>query len=71
VALPAAVARLETGICTIDGGEFHAEFEFEDLHLPNDGSDDRRQRVLRARYGNKTVIYPGLRAGNTEYRHKP
>lgn len=47
---------------TIDGGKFDAKFQFDDL-TAYDGSDDRRQRFLRARYGDRPIIYPPMRAG--------
>ena len=39
-------------------GRFNARFEYDDMKLPGDGSIDRRERVLRARYGDKPIVYP-------------
>jgi hypothetical protein len=45
---------------TIDGGKFDAKFSFDDVEKESvsNGSDARRQRVLRARYGDKPIVYP-------------
>ena len=40
----------------IDGGKFDAKFQFDDLDA-YDGSDDRRQQFLRARYGDRPIRY--------------
>lgn len=45
----------------INNGSFRAEFDFDEPN-PEDASDDRRERVLRARYGDRPVMYPPLPA---------
>ena len=54
---------------TIDNGSFHAQFAFDDVEKENaaTGSDGRRERFLRARYGDKPIIYPPMPAGSMEY----
>ena len=52
----------------IQGGRFDAKFEFDDMSLPDDGSMDRRERVLRARYGDKPIVYPPPPPGMKPYR---
>lgn len=42
----------------IAGDSFDARFEFPDQLDPDETSHDRRERALRARYGDKPVIYP-------------
>ena len=54
----------------IESSKFHAQFEFDDMRLPDDGSMDRRERVLRARYGDKLIVYPPMAAGSMEYHPK-
>ena len=56
---------------TIDGGKFGAEFTFDDLEGSGESTDDRRERILRARYADKPVIYPPLPAGSMELRPTP
>ncbi|WP_375399009.1 hypothetical protein [uncultured Sphingomonas sp.] len=56
---------------TIEGGKFDAQFEFDDLEGSDESTDDRRERVLHARYGDKPVIYPPMPAGSMELRPKP
>ena len=43
---------------TIDGGKFDAQFDFDDLEGSEEDSLDRRDRALRARFGDKPVVYP-------------
>ncbi|WP_375392990.1 hypothetical protein [uncultured Sphingomonas sp.] len=43
---------------TIDHGKFDAQFDFDDLEGSGEDSLDRRERVLRARFGDKPVVYP-------------
>lgn len=43
---------------TIDGGKFDAQFDFDDLKGSGEDSLDRRDRALRARFGDKPVVYP-------------
>ncbi|WP_375399007.1 hypothetical protein [uncultured Sphingomonas sp.] len=45
---------------TIDHGKFAAEFDFNDLEEPDEDGHGRREHVLRARFGNKQVVYPPL-----------
>lgn len=45
---------------TIDHGKFAAEFRFDELEGLEDNTGDRRERILRARYGDKPVVYPPL-----------
>lgn len=45
---------------TIRAGKFEAKFDFDDLEHSAESSDDRRERILRTRYGDKPVIYPPL-----------
>lgn len=42
----------------ITGDTFDARFGFADSFDPEETSHDRRERALRARYGDKPVIYP-------------
>ncbi len=44
----------------IEGGKFDTKFEFGELRRPGESDDDRRERVLHARYGGKPIIYPPL-----------
>ena len=52
---------------TIDGGKFNARFQFDDL-TAYDGSIDRSERFLHARYGDKPIVYPPLKASATELK---
>ena len=53
---------------TINGGKFDAKFDFGELRRPGESGDDRRERVLRARFGDKPIIYRPMPEGATEYR---
>lgn len=44
----------------IDGGKFDASFTYEPLD-PEVSAIDRREAILRQRYGNKQVVYPSLK----------
>ena len=44
----------------IENGNFDATFEFDDLDGSGESISDRRERILRARYGDKPVVYPPL-----------
>lgn len=56
--LEAADKRWTSMQFTIDHGKFAAKFDFDDLEEPDEHDDGRRERILRARFGNKQVIYP-------------
>lgn len=56
---------------TVDAGKFEAKFEFDDLERPDEDDDDRRERILRARYGDKPIVYPPPPPGMTSYRPGP
>jgi hypothetical protein len=43
----------------IDGGKFEASFTHEPLD-PEVSTQDRRERILQQRYGNKRIVYPPL-----------
>jgi hypothetical protein len=45
---------------TIVGGEFHTTFVYPDEIDPEEGSIDRRERILAQRYGNKRIDYPPI-----------
>ena len=53
---------------TINGGKFNAEFEFGELRRAGESDDDRRERILHARYGDKPIVYPPPPKGAMEYR---
>lgn len=55
----------------IESGIFNAKFEFDDMRLPDDGSIDRRERVLHARYGDKPIVYPPAPLGMMPYQPEP
>ena len=42
----------------VQNGQFDAQFDYPDSFDPEETSDDRRERALRARFGDKPVIYP-------------
>jgi hypothetical protein len=42
----------------VKDGQFNAHFTYPDGIVPEETSHDRRERALRKRYGDKTVIYP-------------
>lgn len=44
----------------IEGGAFQASFTYPEEIDPDEPSLDRRERILRERYGNKRIDYPGL-----------
>lgn len=46
---------------TIEGGRFDASFEFNDIEGSSERMEDRRERILRTRYGEKPIVYPPLR----------
>lgn len=43
---------------TIEAGKFQASFTFGNLNKPSEDGLDNRDRVLRARYGDKPIVYP-------------
>ncbi len=45
---------------TIDQGKFHASFDFDDLEHSEEDTLDRRTRAVRARFGDKPIVYPPL-----------
>jgi hypothetical protein len=45
----------------IEGGKFTASFTYPEEIDPNERTMDRRERVLKQRYGNKQIVYPSLR----------
>ncbi len=53
---------------TITGGKFDAHFEFDDLEASDESTDDRRERILRARYGERPVVYPPMPDGSMELK---
>ncbi len=46
---------------TIKGGRFAVQFDYNDLEHSSESIDDRRQRILHSRFGERPVIYPPLR----------
>lgn len=42
----------------IDGDKFDASFQYPDEISDDEGPEDRRRRVLKARYGDKPIKYP-------------
>lgn len=47
----------------IAGSTFNVQFTFPDQLEPDEFIHDRRERALRARYGDKPVIYPPIDGG--------
>ena len=47
----------------VDEGKFEANFIFPEQIDPEDISDDRRERALRKRYGDRPITYPPLNPG--------
>lgn len=45
----------------IHEGKFSAKFDFDDIEHSKEHINDRRQRVLHARFGDKPIVYPPLR----------
>lgn len=39
-------------------GQFSVEFDYPDQLDPDESCDDRRERALKARYGDKPIYYP-------------
>ena len=52
----------------IEDGKFDAKFDFDDLERRDETEDERRERVLDARYGDKPRIYPSMRPGAVELK---
>lgn len=42
---------------TVDHGKFASEMDYDDLEGSEEAIEDRRERILRARYGDKPVTY--------------
>lgn len=51
---------------SIKDGQFDARFEFDDLEGSDEDTTDRRERILRQRYGDKPIIYPPMPDGSFE-----
>ena len=45
---------------TVEHGRFSAEFDYDDLEGSDEDIEDRRERILHDRYGDKPVIYPPM-----------
>ena len=45
---------------TIEHGKFDATFDYDDLEGSEEDGGDRRERILRARYGDRKIAYPPL-----------
>lgn len=43
---------------TIEQGKFDATFDYDDLEGSEEDGDGRRERILRARYGDRKITYP-------------
>ena len=43
---------------TIEHGKFDATFDYDDLEGSEEGVEHRRERILRARYGDREITYP-------------
>lgn len=43
---------------TIEHGKFDATFEYDDLEGSKESIEDRSERILRARYGDRKITYP-------------
>ena len=43
---------------TIEHGKFDATFDYDDLEGSEEDGGDRRERILRARYGDRKITYP-------------
>lgn len=39
-------------------GQFSVEFDYPEQHDPNELDDYREERALKARYGDKPIVYP-------------
>ena len=39
-------------------GQFFVEFDYPDQFVSDESCDDRRERALKARYGDKPIYYP-------------
>ncbi|WP_174279157.1 hypothetical protein [Sphingomonas bacterium] len=55
---------------TISNGRFEAKFDFDDLEHSDEDSDDRLDRILHTRFGDKPVKYPPL-TGDDIFHLKP
>ena len=42
----------------VKNGQFDAQFDYPDSFDPEETSDDRRERALKERFGDKPVVYP-------------
>ena len=52
----------------IEGGKFEAAFKYPDeVDVSGEPDDERRQAALRARFGDKPVVYPPME-GMFEYK---
>jgi hypothetical protein len=55
----------------IRDGKFDTRLKYPEDLKPDDDVDDRREAVLKARYGNRPVIYPPIPPGMMEFKGKP
>jgi hypothetical protein len=53
-----AGSRWEAMRYEIVDGQFAVEFDYPDQLDPDESCDDRRERVLKARYSDKPIYYP-------------
>ena len=52
---------------TIHDRKFTAQFDYDDIEHSRESIEDRRERILHARFGDKPVVYPPWPKGGMEY----